>query len=147
MTYGDDLEILSLQQTACLREGKQLRINIYWTPFDDRPGYGVGRIMFDDAEGPIGLQNPGGLAGESRTFGERHMVIHAHRGSEVGRAIRKWQDVVLRLRPDQEPVTAGHHTGGNIAAGCEAECRALLQTFFADQREKNDKARKQAQGN
>lgn len=29
----------------------------------------------------------------------------------------------------------------------EAECRALLQTFFAGQREKNEKARKQAQAN
>lgn len=29
----------------------------------------------------------------------------------------------------------------------EEECRALLQTFFAEQREKNEKARKQSQAN
>src|SRR5437016_1896843 len=123
MTYVEDTEVLSFEQAACLRDGEQLRMNVCWTPLDDRPGYGVDGIMFDDAEDAAGPQNPRGLASEARTFGGRHMVIDAHRGSEVGRSIRKWQYVVLDLRPDQKPITAGHHTGGNIAAGRKAEVR------------------------
>jgi len=42
--------------------------------------------------------------------------------------------------------TLNHHC--EITRGVrEEECRQLLLTFFAEQREKNDKARKQAEAN